>query len=69
MSLNLFSPPSFEIFVISSTFFYEDGQENVHNEQGQKGSDPMMSTEITNPIVVLESAGLAKEFFLFSYCY
>lgn len=38
-------------------FFYEDGQDNVFNEQGEKVFDPMegILTQITDPKVVLET--------------
>ncbi|KAG1135586.1 hypothetical protein G6F37_012654 [Rhizopus arrhizus] len=42
---------------MTNTFFYEDGQENVYNEQGIKAFDPMGDTltQITDPNIVLET--------------
>lgn len=42
---------------MTSAFFYEDGQENVYNEQGIKVFDPMedILTQITDPNIVLET--------------
>ncbi|KAI9262895.1 hypothetical protein EDC94DRAFT_518704 [Helicostylum pulchrum] len=38
-----------------STFYYEDGQDNVFNENGEKVVDPMegVLTDITDPNIVL----------------
>jgi hypothetical protein len=42
---------------MTNTFFYEDGQENVYNEQGIKAFDPIGDTltQITDPNIVLET--------------
>lgn len=40
-----------------STFFYEDGFENLYNEQGEEVYDPMEGTlsDVINPNIILEN--------------
>lgn len=47
---------------MTTRFFYEDGQENVYDEQGIKVFDPMegVLTQITDPNIVLESITTRK---------
>jgi hypothetical protein len=42
---------------MSNTFYFEDGQENVYNDRGQKVFDPMedILTQIKDPNIVLET--------------
>lgn len=49
---------------MTKSFFYEDGQDNVFNEQGEKVFDPMegILTEITDPNIVLETITSQREY-------
>lgn len=42
---------------MANRFFYEDGQDNLYNEQGEKVYDPMdgILTQISDPNIVLQT--------------
>ncbi|KAI9471063.1 MAG: hypothetical protein EXX96DRAFT_507510, partial [Benjaminiella poitrasii] len=49
---------------MSNIFFYEDGQENIYNEKGERIYDPMeiVLTEINDPNIVLETITSKKQY-------
>ncbi|KAI8060401.1 uncharacterized protein B0P05DRAFT_557997 [Gilbertella persicaria] len=56
---------------MTTTFFYEDGQENVYNDLGIKVFDPVENvlTQITDPNVVLETISHTELIFRSSQIY
>jgi transposase len=50
--------------MIKNTFFYEDGHDNVYNEDGEKVFDPMegVLTEVNDPNVILETITSQKSY-------
>jgi hypothetical protein len=49
---------------MTTTFYFEDGQDNVYNEQGKKVFDPMedVLTQVTDPNIVLETVTNRKSY-------
>ncbi|KAG1092608.1 hypothetical protein G6F42_019158 [Rhizopus arrhizus] len=50
---------------MSSVFYYEDGQDNLYDENGMKVDDPMedVLTEVNDPNIVLETLTNQKTYF------
>lgn len=50
--------------MMKNAFFYEDGQDNVYYENGERVFDPMegILTEITDPRIVLEALANQKTY-------
>lgn len=56
---------SFIQITMSSVFYYEDGQDNLYDENGMKVDDPMedVLTEVNDPSIVLETLTNQKTYF------